>query len=436
MPTKTEWTDFQKHTRRMRELQVDVDLDPVSTELLLVMQFRSANEPFLPRLKSFKCKNITEAFIPFIPLFLSPQTIEIDVLFATSLPVLAIAPTIGIFPTICPNLERMIITELAMSPVITDAVSEMLLACNRDSLQVFEVGSSLTEEAREVIYRLPKLSRLWALIEGHMMLPQVALPNLIEIDIRFDGHLDWLQGFRGTTLGKLERVFIYSESNQIGDFLGAFESVMLTTSAQNTLSEFGFYASCAWNPDYYSLLSFKQLKDLDVEFCCYGGCSSKVDDDVMTALAQAMPKLEVLRLGQAPCETPTGVTVHGLIILASCCTHLSRLCVHFRGDSLVDAAASATTTFPPTGEPVFPREGCALTDLEVGSIPIPAHSATRVAQMLLQIFPRITNVEYINPGWRKIAEYITDFRRIGTSVPRTGKAHPVASNSPLTQNTY
>jgi hypothetical protein len=139
-----------------------------------------------------------------------------------------------------------------------------------------------------------------------------------------------------------------------------------------------------------------------------------------------MPKLELLRLGRTPCETPTGATVRGLITLASHCLHLSKLQIHFRGDSLVGAATSVPTASLPIDEPVVPREGCALRDLEVGQIPIPAKEAPRITHMLLRIFPRILNVEYTNPSWERVAKYITDFRRIDVFVrQQAGETHPV-----------
>ena len=44
--------------------------------------------------------------------------------------------------------------------MITVAVSELLLAVNRDTLRHFRVDSPLTEEAREVIHKLPNLCGL------------------------------------------------------------------------------------------------------------------------------------------------------------------------------------------------------------------------------------------------------------------------------------
>jgi len=136
-----------------------------------------------------------------------------------------------------------------------------------------------------------------------------------------------------------------------------------------------------------------------------------------------MPKLDALYLGRAPCETTTGVTVKGLIGLARLCPHLAKLRIHFQATSLVEAATSVTTPSP-FDEPGARWEGCALTDLEVGKTPIPMHTRLAVAPVLLQIFPHILNLKYINQGWKTVWEAINDFRRIRAFVHHTGEAHP------------
>ena len=415
----------------MRGLILNACDEPVTAETLLAIQFRTANEPFLPRLKSFECYLTTETFIPFLPLFLSPQTTEIYTTFAEGSPTVAVASIIGMFPTLCPNLECITIYELEINPVIIDAVSEMLLVCNQVSLRFFYVDCPLTEEAREVVYRLPNLSGLWTVIKGDIPLPPVALPDLTTLDLQYGDHLDWLQGFRGASLENLESVSFRSESERIGDFLGAFESVALTTSAQNTLSSFEFHTSRSWSPNYFSLLSFKQLEILDIMDVCGEDCSSRVNDDVITALAQAMPKLEVLHLGNMPCGYPAvGATVHGLIALASRCPNLSKLRIHFRGDTLVDAATSAGTTFLPIGELVVPRQECALTSLDVGCIRIPLQSVEEITLLLLQIFPRILVIDNCNPEWEIVTRNIEEFRRLGTFVRHIGQPHSLIIDDP------
>ena len=424
IPTKEEWAHSRKYALRMQKLTVDFSEEPVTPNVALVLQLRTINDPWLPRLQTLECKKVTEAFSPFIPLFLSPKTTEIDIEFARGIPTVVGASMIARLSTLCPDLECITLNSLPRDLSITEAVSEMLLACNRDTLQAFRVDSPLTEEAREVVYRLPRLSDLWVVIQGPTSLPTMALPNLTSIDVEFDDYFDWLPGFRGATLEKLESVTFRSESEKIGDFLKAFESVALAASAHDTLSVFNFFTSRSWNPNYSSLLSFNQLKEVRIYVSCEGVCSSRVDDDIIMDMARAMPKLEVLQLGDTPCETPTGITVNGLIGLACLCPYLSKLCIHFQATSLVEAASSAVTLSPSGDEPVDQWEDCALTDLEVGKIRIPARSGFTVALILLRIFPHILNIKWTNLEWKTVAETIQNFGRIGTFVHRLGIARP------------
>jgi len=71
IPTRAEWTAFRRYARRIQTPIVDTSEDPVASDMLLTLQLRTANEAFLPRLKTFQCEEATETFIPFIPLFLS-----------------------------------------------------------------------------------------------------------------------------------------------------------------------------------------------------------------------------------------------------------------------------------------------------------------------------------------------------------------------------
>ena len=78
-PTNPEWSRFRKYASRMRELRVDTSEDPVTPDILFPLQICAVNEPFFPNLKTFKCECATEVFVPFIPLFLSRKTTQIEI---------------------------------------------------------------------------------------------------------------------------------------------------------------------------------------------------------------------------------------------------------------------------------------------------------------------------------------------------------------------
>ena len=251
----------------------------------------------------------------------------------------------------------------------------------------------------------------------------MALPNLTTINLEYDDHLDWLQGFRGAMVEKLETVCFASQSEQIGDFLGEFKSAALTTSVPTTLEVLRFRTSQPWDPDYRSLLPFTQLIDLQIGFSCDDGCSSTVDDNIVMDLARAMPKLEILRLGGAPCGTRGGVTARGLIALARGCPRLFKLRIHFQTASLVEAATDVEVPAPSDGETVVRWQNCALKDLEVGKIPIAKGTELKVTMTLLQIFPHLLNIKPNRKRWKDTTEVIRLIKRISTFVQRTSKAY-------------
>jgi len=387
------------------------EYDPTSlqSQTLLVLQLRASGEPLLPNLKSLTLMDVPEDVVPFIPLLLSPRTTFICLSFGPDFPEVVAASVVTTFPTLCPNLQRISLHAIPRTPIITAAVSEMLLATNRNILQQFDVHLPLTEETNEVICKLSGLCKLWLTIDRPDSLPTLVLPKLAEMEIEYHRDHNWLQGFRGATLGKLASIRFYCRSRSIGDFLEAFEGVALTTSIPTTLSEFRFCTMRAWRPNYRSLLPFIQLKELVVMFSCGRGCSSTIDDDIIIDLARAMPKLEHLRFGSLPCKTPTGVTVKGLAALAYYCPRLSDLCVHFQVAGLDPSEIPQVT---PGDEPTSPREDCVLTCLRVGDIYVPEESTLMVTLTLLRIFPRLDNIMYTDQRWEKVVHAINASKKL------------------------
>ena len=393
----------------MRKFEEHGDLNVLTPEVFSVLQLCAANEPLLPNLNALALQSITTEFIPFIPLFLSPRTTTIAITSFPSDPTKAmVASMITTFLTLCPDLQDITIVPLPRDPTIAAAVSEMLLASNPNTLRHFWVDSPLTKEACEVISELPSLRKLLMVIEKDATLPPAVLPNLAQLSIKYDRDDDWLPMFQGAALEKLEAVMFIPGSERIGGFLEAFERAGLAASIENTLSTFYLFTSCSWNPNYSSLLSFGQLTNIIIEFACHNGCSSRVDDDIITNLAQTMPKLQALFLGDPPChEIPFGVTVEGLVALADHCPDLLALRVHFRVATL--SALSVTT---PNARSTTARRDCALKELEVGEIPMSEESVLMVALTLALIFPHVHYIDCTDENWEKVVDAIRLSRQI------------------------
>ena len=412
LPTTAEWSRLQKYARRMRELNDYGTLNDLSPEVFSVMQPHTINGLLLPNLNALYLVGIERRFIPFISSFLSPRITS--VFFEFSGPnnyKSAIASTITTLPTLCPNLQAISLPFLPNDPMITAAVSEMLLATSRNTLRRLYIDSPLTEEASGAVCKLPGLRDLRVVTEKETSLPSALLPNLTELAIRCDDEGDWPRLFHGATFGKLEIVWFSPRSKKIGDFLGAFERAALSSSVQNTLTRFRISVPRSWIPNYSSLLPFTQMVDLDIDFSCRDECSSTVDDDIVINLSRAMPKLTVLQLGGYPCEeVMTGVTVKGLVALALYCPKLSTLRVHLQVASLIVPPAG-----PGTGrntEPSVSRTVCALKELVVGKISVPKESVLMMALTLSRIFPRLKTIDAKKMVWAKVEDAIRHSKQI------------------------
>ena len=145
-------------------------------------------------------------------------------------------------------------------------------------------------------------------------MPQNVTLNVIEIDVGYGHDHGWLQMFRTARFGELSSIRFFG-IDSLRCFLGAFDSVTQTTSITATLSRLLFFTPHGWEPNYLSLLPFTQLKQLVIEFSCMDDCTSKVDDDIITDLARALPELEIVRFEKFPCGKPTGITAYGSAVL-------------------------------------------------------------------------------------------------------------------------
>ena len=169
-------------------------------------------------------------------------------------------PAIINLPALFPDLEHINLDSLPRDLVITEAVPEKLLSCNPEALKDFLINSPSIEEARKVVYQLPKLAQLWVTTEGPTLLLPVTLQNLTTIDVECGNHLDWLRGFRGVTF----RMSLSAPNpKRLGTFLANLRLLRESTPSQRHC-HFSGSLPCAWQLNYHSLLPFTQLQELEV----------------------------------------------------------------------------------------------------------------------------------------------------------------------------
>jgi hypothetical protein len=159
LPTERELARFRAYARRIRTLKEDFGCT-LPWEPLLDLKFRLGGKPLLPSLKSLELARIEEKHAPLIPLFLSPRITSVYLEFRTDFHEAVLASVITALPTLCPNLREISLPSLPSGPMITVAVSKMLLAVNRSSLQRLRVSSPLTEEATQSLCDLRDIREL------------------------------------------------------------------------------------------------------------------------------------------------------------------------------------------------------------------------------------------------------------------------------------
>lgn len=150
--TTPELARFRKYARRMRKLTEFDSLNGVTPEVCFVLQHFSFNGPLLPNLKTLEFLSTTAEFAPFIPLFVSPGTIDIGITFEThGLSNVLVASTINTFSTRCPSLQHIALHCPPRDPMITKAVSGLLLTINRNTLQTSYLMNVLKNFGPETI---------------------------------------------------------------------------------------------------------------------------------------------------------------------------------------------------------------------------------------------------------------------------------------------
>lgn len=369
--------------------------------------------PLLPNLEYFKWGKTTAEFALSIPMLLSARTTSIHLNLlpcdgTNEIDGAMIGSVVAAIPRQCPNIRSFSIdfgTSRAEpgDPTFPAGLSTFLLTTNRDILQAFVVDSTLTGEGYEVVCGLPNLCELGTAVGGLTPLPTLVLPHLTDMTIRHDQGYDWLQGLRGAVLGMLETLNIVAvaEYGLVGDFFKAFEDAKLTTL--EALTTFQFHTVERWSPNYHSLLRsplpLARLQCLSIRSRCDHGFSwPALDDDVITDLVQAMPRLEFLALGhQTLCETPTGVTALGLAAIAIHCPGLATLHIHLLPASFGDHTVMAAALEVLSGTPGQP---CTLGTLSVGLVSIEEESVAAAAMGLALLFPSLEGITAHAPDQR------------------------------------
>ena len=387
----------------MRRLVVDMWGIPEDITRLFVPTSSDTTEPFLRfGLRELNWR-LNRFNISFITAFLSPHLTKIDITTdpafhqpsrlvdkstgktpTDAVPVLRAA--IKIFPSSLQFLRICLGIGPGACPTgLTEEISTFILRSG-ESLREFHSNLVLSPKAVIHLWNLPNLHAwtteqkpppITALIHnavpgGHTSL----LPSLRSLQLRDEAALEWLSLF-DTTNNR------YPPQSLVADNLSHLRYTHSTLIADSTLLS--------------KLLPLTNLVEITVGLQCMqqgAGCASRFSDQDVEHLALALPKLEVLVLGETPCGANTcPTTILSLLFLSVHCASLKLLSVHFRTIHMAMDVMAMVDYAHSHG--LHQRPKCALGILVARNQipPLADYELALVSMGISTIFPSLTRIQ-------------------------------------------
>ena len=151
---------------------------------------------------------------------------------------------------------------------------------------------------------------------------------------------------------------------------------------------------------------FRNLARLNVPYCCFPNgedrCTFKLNDDNVTELVTALPRLKDIILGRPCSENTCATTVACLLSISVRCVELQGLTIHFNTTKVVDDLKNISEG--PRFRELRSLPRCTLWRLKVFQIPLaldePGFEAVTVG--MVNIFPSLKRCEGFDEGWREL----------------------------------
>lgn len=368
----------------------------------------------LPNLRSLEWYSSTDTFA-YISLFLPPQLTSLYVRVIPDIPnagrVLASLPVKA--------LEELRFLDLSEDRAVQDAISQLVLKTTA-TLRSIEVSSDLSDAAIRHVTRLPNLSDARVSFENLGPLsasPDATFPSLRTLETRLDSNGGWrylIQHTRGLNSTVLHSRTTLQPEEMTGIFTFLIDGALHRTMRRLT---FSVLDPCDLTPRVLApLLNFGFLTTLSVTTPCDPTqCRTRLTNDSLAQLAEALPQLVELVLGATPCRSPTReITLAGLRPLSKHCIHLETLQIHFSALDIPADIPDDVLSHPSDEEPLSPNH-CHLWRLVVGALPVSTseNALLIVAYFLRQLFPRLSTVVPTISGspWYKVQEHINTFQK-------------------------
>ena len=355
---------------------------------------------------------ITKSDIPYIDLFISPHLKKISIYMPWSqryseVPrdiLAAIISTISTLPT--STLQSLSVDVKCATHVayFKDFLSPVALRCG-PSLTEFASPVPLSDAAINHLIQLPHL-RIWR-IEGpppHYSTPSLPLifPPLTELTLGEGAACGWLSLFERSQDGAstmqgvapLSWVKDSLKSLDIEELSGHIINISFTSQIRlfQNLTHLWITAHCPDEDDDQYIF--------------------RLNDDDVTNLAVALPRLEFLSLG-APCPKNTCTTTIACLLQISVhCVGLKELEFHFNSTRIVDDLENISKDPQLQELRLLPK--CTLSCLYVDEIPLALDEPGLeiMANGIIVIFPSLTCCVGKRRGWVEVSNGIRELRKL------------------------
>jgi len=352
---------------------------------------------------------ITRSHLPYADLFFSPHLRKIFLRLPLSwylsgvphdaLP--AIASAISTLPTSA--LQSLSVFSLAFWSSMTPwgdfaiSLSSVVLRCG-PSLKEFTSTIPLSDAAVNHLIRLPHLRTCH--IEGPppsysaSHLPLI-FPPLTEFVVRADAARGWLS---------------------LLELLGG--CVAPLSKVKESLRSLRLPSPTIDAPFASLIQTFRNLANLNIDRSCYprggeGQCIFKLNNDHVTELAVALPRLELLVLGRPCFDNTCTTTVACLLSISVYCVKLRSLEIHFNTANIVDDLKGISNDL--RFQELRSRPRCKLSRLDVYRIPLALNEPgfETVVNGMIDIFPSLGYCAEVvrGSGWRELSERLRKVQR-------------------------
>jgi hypothetical protein len=377
------------------------------SELALeLLRARFSNRRMLPNLRKLDWDNTcaaTRDIKIILPLFISPFLTTIKLTLKNASHAQAAAPLLA------PAHNSLRSIYIAWKgPGLVQELSTLLLECNPNQLHEFNVDSPVPWKAFLYASQLPNL-RHWTIKPDGMeppsgaSLPTTMFPSLKSLLVKgIDADSIWLQSLARIHSKRLETLGLDLENPVTAkEVLPTAFKYLRSSGLHQTLKKLSIRPQ---GPDFFGLeIDGRTIEDLpplnrltvlDISFICGPDkCGPKLSDEALERLVKAVPNLESLFLGKAPCSRPVDNSIKSLVAIAKHCKRLEKLVIHINGEAVISHYKRYRGEDPILGKPAL--VGRSLRSIATGPgswIRDPRCDPEMFVLVLLRLFPRLNEV--------------------------------------------